>query len=493
MRQFATIIFFILSCITTYQGLMAGFSISFQDQSLVYIFAIGMTMGIQLMLIVSVSAFKSGEHIKRALLTYILCAALSVTSSFYFWYKASVAPDYAGSVNHQAVATIEKNLYQAEQGLSSFQTILAELKDYSAQRAIDEETIGGTCGDGSGAKAGPRSRLRNEDALIFGDLEKALAPLLESMREEIAAYIKERKSITEEELPRLAKKYEEIRPRFEDLTNHPQIKRLEETISYRLQLHKDGWIERGRKYRCPDRILDRKINALLSMRLPQLPKVNFFNMQEDRVVFLHSANVLWSLVSDVLKSVSILDTADAKQGIKKRKDMLSGDSAPSEASAGIAVPFVMSILVDLLIFISAPPSSSSGKYFSWLKKKGLSKTHRRKLERFVDASVSQQISALRRFSWRIGNSAMVIIPTPPRTDEERHVAALMEAVAIDANKGLLARGPMIVREEHLPKEVLAAIQPQGGSVSLTGYRLAKGGYTKLLSLLANTSLEEKTD
>lgn len=97
---------------------------------------------------------------------YLLSALISVFFAFAFWWTAILSQEHTQYVAQTQTQWVMQVANSTDSNLTSMVTIATQMETYSANAAKQEQEVGKTC-DAAGGNAGPRTRLRNDDAVAF--------------------------------------------------------------------------------------------------------------------------------------------------------------------------------------------------------------------------------------------------------------------------------------------------------------------------------------
>lgn len=211
-----------------------------------------------------------------SLAVYALTATLSVAFAFAFWWTVLSSRGRTAEDTQAGAAAIVRIANDARANLTSLQRSLEELARYSGERAQVEQTVGGTCGDGSGGQRGPRTRFREQDAASMASAStymvafvEGLTPALQQLETAASQVETEefRSARDEQRRTTVNSVNAAIASVGQQVTLAKADERFlgfEKQFSDRIAVGRDGFVSAGQRYQCPDSNLEATLNAAIS-------------------------------------------------------------------------------------------------------------------------------------------------------------------------------------------------------------------------------------
>jgi len=345
--MFATTLLSIVSGVSTATGI---YHLTSEPGSVgdlrTHVFAVLVTIALQLLMLHALFEVKRKGGIYSRfghLSMYLLCAGVSVTLGYSFWFQRMRAEDYSKELVTEQVEEARAGLAQFGHAVSARSRSLDELARYSAARAEVEIRDGGTCGDASSSTRGPRARQREEDARLFESYSRYFA----EQSTQVAASLERMRMVVVDDLQKLPLAVRELRATHEQLStveNDPVRRQIDERLRERLALGR-GVFPGG--FRCPDGTLEALIQVAVNAALPPLPaKIEVFDPNDHKEVV--------ELVTRRLTAIAraLVDPALALLFAHKNGDAPSSPDVSADVSWEDLPPLLLAALVDLLILVS---------------------------------------------------------------------------------------------------------------------------------------------
>ena len=355
----------VISFYTSYDGLVRFSFATPEDASWVSIAVLGLVVFcIQLVLVYSLRKMALSRRVMvkfRWLPLYILMMCISVFFSYGFYYKLLRAEGYA---QENFTAQLNKVRDGAQDYLLSFEAVergSKQLKLYSERRAREEESFGGSCGDGSVPGKGPRRTFRNNEALVFSAIANSIEPLGAKVKEDITQLqtIIENYRPDTQDVTSLQNEVNGIIHQINTRRNAPVLIESSRVISQRVGEKRQRIVPTAvGNIPCPDNTITLNGNAMLTSidTLPFMDDVQLFNPYDQR-------NVL-NRAMDVIRSIPSLMSAwwkgdDLTPLMEQGKDSTRRDDY---------IPLLLGALVDFVLLIVGLADGYISRRRNWMSK-----------------------------------------------------------------------------------------------------------------------------
>ena len=357
------IILSIISFYTSYDGLVR-FSFATPDEASwlnLTILAL-VVFCIQLVLVYSLRkmALSRRASVKfRWLPLYILMMCISVFFSYGFYYKLLRAEGFA---QENFTAQLNQARDGAQDYLMSFEAVEAggrQLKQYSEQRAREEERFGGSCGDGSVPGKGPRRTFRNNEALIFSAIASSIDPLATRVRADITKLqdIIENYRPDMQDVTSLQNEVNSIIHQINTSRNAPVLQESSRVISLRVGDKRQRIVPTAQgSIACPDTTITLNGNAMLKsiQNLPLMEDVQLFNPFDQRNVLNRAMDVIRSIPDLIL---TWWNGGSVEAVMEQGKDSTKRDDY---------VPLLLGALVDFVLLIVGLADGYIARRRNWM-------------------------------------------------------------------------------------------------------------------------------
>lgn len=314
-----------------------------------HLFAILVTVALQLLMLHALFELKQkGGIFSRLgnLSMYLLCAAVSVTLGYSFWFQRMRAEDYSKELVTGQVEEARAGLARFGHAVSARSRSLDELARYSATRAEVEIRDGGTCGDASTSTRGPRARQREEDARLFESYARYFA----EQSTQVTASLERLRSVVVDDLQKLPLAVKELRSTHEQLSTidgDPFRRQIDERLRERLALGR-GVFPGG--FRCPDGTLEALLQVGINAELPPLPaKIEVFDPTDHKEIVELVTRRLTAIARALVEAALALVVGRAEAPVAGTAPATA--DAPDVSWADLP-PLLLAALVDLLILVS---------------------------------------------------------------------------------------------------------------------------------------------
>ena len=355
----------VISFYTSYDGLVRFSFATPEDASWVSIAVLGLVVFcIQLVLVYSLRKMALSRRVMvkfRWLPLYILMMCISVFFSYGFYYKLLRAEGYA---QENFTAQLNKVRDGAQDYLLSFEAVergSKQLKLYSERRAREEESFGGSCGDGSVPGKGPRRTFRNNEALVFSAIANSIEPLGAKVKKDITQLqtIIENYRPDTQDVTSLQNEVNGIIHQINTRRNAPVLIESSRVISQRVGEKRQRIVPTAvGNIPCPDNTITLNGNAMLTSidTLPFMDDVQLFNPYDQR-------NVL-NRAMDVIRSIPGLMSAwwkgdDLTPLMEQGKDSTRRDDY---------IPLLLGALVDFVLLIVGLADGYISRRRNWMSK-----------------------------------------------------------------------------------------------------------------------------
>ena len=355
----------VISFYTSYDGLVRFSFASPEDASWVSIAVLGLVVFcIQLVLVYSLRKMALSRRVMvkfRWVPLYILMMCISVFFSYGFYYKLLRAEGYAQENFTSQLNSVRDG---AQDYLLSFEAVergSKQLKLYSERRAREEESFGGSCGDGSVPGKGPRRTFRNNEALVFSAIANSIEPLGAKVKEDISLLqgIIENYRPDTQDVTSLQNEVNGIIHQINTRRNAPVLIESSRVIAQRIGEKRQRIVPTAAgSIACPDNTITLNGNAMLSSidKLPFMEDVQLFNPYDQR-------NVL-NRAMDVIRSIPGLMSAwwkgdDLTPLMEQGKDSTRRDDY---------IPLLLGALVDFVLLIVGLADGYISRRRNWMSK-----------------------------------------------------------------------------------------------------------------------------
>lgn len=353
----------VISFYTSYDGLVRFSFTTPEEASRISLAVLGLVVFcIQLVLVYALRKMALSRRWMakvRWLPLYLLMMCISVFFSYGFYYKMLRAEGFA---KENFTAQLNEVREGAQNYLLAFEAVERgsnQLKLYSERRSREEETFGGTCGDGSVPGKGPRRTFRNDEAQVFAAIANSIQPLGVKVKEDITrlqGFIDSYRPDTQD-VASLQSQVNSIIHEVNTSRSAPVLQESSRIIEQRIDDKRLRIVPTATGYiACPDNTISLNGNAMLNsiQNLPSLDDVELFNPYDQR-------NVL-NRAMDVIRSIPSLAQAwwrgdDLTPLMEQGKDSTQRDDY---------IPLLLGALVDFVLLIVGLADGYISRRRNWL-------------------------------------------------------------------------------------------------------------------------------
>lgn len=251
------------------------------------------------------------------LVTMIVAFGFSVITNFGgFVYMAEADRISATVMTRQVERMADRaSMFADRYGLAAQRA--SEVSAHSAERRTEENANGGTCGVDAGSGRGPRWRLRNSDA----ERTEAWNAHFASRRDEarsLANAIAAAAQMEEAGFEVMRGRVTDAWRQLQNLARDPEIMRISQAVSDRLEIAESGWTEEGVRYTCPDPNLEERLSALANaLDIPELGDAPAFVEPSAEVMVKAAYRQIPEYVRDALSVIPFIPSREDARAARR--------------------------------------------------------------------------------------------------------------------------------------------------------------------------------
>ncbi|WP_020560018.1 hypothetical protein [Thiofilum flexile] len=239
------------------------------------------------------------------LILLIFSFLFSAFFSYTFYYRLMSAEAYSNKILEEQINSIKNNIYSYNSSFSLVKDLMINLAEYSKNKADIEKKEGGTCGDNSTPKPGPRSRYRVNEEKVFTAQAKNIELLSKKVEEQNKLFLSYIKNYPSNDIKTINQLEEKMNQTVNTLNNfnesNPTIESTHQTLNehYKENRKTNEKNKEGVIIACPDSEIDNKIDIIFKSfkALPMLEKVKLFDQTNTRELQERVFDIVASLTS----------------------------------------------------------------------------------------------------------------------------------------------------------------------------------------------------
>jgi len=434
MPHAAVIMLSIISFISTYSGMQSlmtnigdnGLGIfGFMPSEIINLISFLFTFTVQIMIIYHAMHIKGAGwsifHLHRNLVmkswhitVYITFMLLSVGFSYAFWFERIGADTYSKDIYREEVYKSLQRLDEFRNAYTNFSNITSNLASYSQQKSREERQVGGTCGGAAKVGAGPRMRLRAEDAIYFSAQKRyfdqqtrEIDQLINKLNYELQFNMtKTEGSFTSQQIETMQLQLNQANLKANILRQSSIRTAFISWLGQRIETGKNGIPNgNGKLFTCPDRTIETMKNELLKVEFPALSEnIKLFNPNDSK----QSVFLAFKRISEFVTSIF--------------ERLWNGTENSIILKLAEIIPLVGGILIDFMIFIVAPPEGTSNilnRRKSFLSSVNHAFSDKPLLNENVWRELKKNLNLIKRYEFRYGKRHYLIYP--PHSRQEEHL------------------------------------------------------------------------
>jgi hypothetical protein len=441
MPHIAVIMLSIISFISTYSGMQSlmtnigdnGLGIfGFMPSEIINLISFLFTFTVQIMIIYHAMHIKGAGwsifHLHRNLVmkswhitVYITFTLLSVGFSYAFWFERIGADTYSKDIYREEVYKSLQRLDEFRNAYTNFSNITSNLASYSQQKAREERQVGGTCGGAAKVGAGPRMRLRAEDAIYFSAQQRyfdqqtrEIDQLINKLNHDLQFNMtKIEGSFTSQQIEKMQLQLNRANLKANILRQSSIRTAFISWLGQRIDTGKNGIPDgHGKLFTCPDRTIETMRNELLKVEFPALSEnIKLFNPNDSK----QSVFLAFKRISEFVTSIF--------------ERLWNGTENNIILKLAEIIPLVGGILIDFMIFIVAPPEGTSNilnRRKSFLSSVNHAFSDKPLLHENVWRELKKNLNLIRRYEFRYGKRHYLIYPTHSRQEEHLMLGEMID-------------------------------------------------------------------
>jgi hypothetical protein len=454
MPHLAVIMLSIISFISTYSGMQSlmtnvgdkGLGIfGFMPAEIINLISFLFTLTVQIMIVYHAMHIKgvgwSIFSLHRNLVlkvwhitVYITFLSLSVGFSYAFWFERIGADTYSKDIYREEVYKSLQRLDEFRNAYTNFSNITSNLASYSQQKAREERQVGGTCGGAAKVGAGPRMRLRNEDAIYFAAQKRyfdqqtrEIEQLINKLNYDLQFNMtKVKGNFTSEQIEKMQLQLNQANLKANILRQSSIRTAFISWLDQRIETGKSGMPDgNGKLFTCPDRTIETMRNELLKVEFPPLSEnVKLFNPNDSK----QSVFLAFKRIGEFISSIF-------------EKLWNSANDINIKLKLAEIIPLVGGILIDFMIFIVAPPQGANhilNRRKSFLSSINHSFTDKPLLNEYVWRELKKNIALIKKYEFRYGKRYYLIYPTHSRQEEHLMLGEMIDLLVDNEGIKLLS-------------------------------------------------------
>ncbi len=434
MPHAAVFMLSIISFISTYSGMQSlmtnigdsGLGIfGFMPSEIINIISFLFTLTVQIMIIYHAMHIKAAGwsifNLHRNIVlkswhitVYITFMLLSVGFSYAFWFERIGADTYSKDIYREEVYKSLQRLDEFRNAYTNFSNITSNLASYSQQKARQERQVGGTCGGAAKVGAGPRMRLRAEDAIYFAAQKRyfdqqtrEIEQLINKLNYELQFNMtKTEGSFTSQQIEKMQLQLNQANLKANILRQSSIRTAFISWLGQRIETGKNGIPDgNGKLFTCPDRTIETMKNELLKVEFPALSEnIKLFNPNDSK----QSVFLAFKRISEFVTSIF--------------ERLWNGNENHIILKLAEIIPLVGGILIDFMIFIVAPPEGTNNilnRRKSFLSSVNHAFSDKPLLDENVWIELKKNIDLIKKYEFRYGKRHYLIYP--PHSRQEEHL------------------------------------------------------------------------
>ena len=441
MPHFAVIMLSIISFISTYSGMQSlmtnigenGLGIfGFMPGEIINLISFLFTLTVQIMIIYHAMHIKGAGWSLFTLHTnlimkvwhitvYLTFMSLSVGFSYAFWFERIGADTYSKDIYREEVYKSLQRLDEFRNAYTNFSNITSNLSSYSQQKSREERQVGGTCGGAAKVGAGPRMRLRAEDAIYFAAQKRyfdqqtrEIDQLINKLNHDLQFNMtKTEGSFSSQQIEKMQLQLNQANLKANILRQSSIRTAFLSWLSQRIDTGQNGMPDgNGKLFTCPDRTIQTMRNELLKVEFPPLSEnIKLFNPNDSK----QSVFLAFKRISEFVTSIF--------------ERLLNGTENNIILKLAEIIPLVGGILIDFMIFIVAPPEGTNSilnRRKSFLSSINHSFSDKPLLDENVWRELKKNINLIRRYEFRYGKRHYLIYPIHSRQEEHLMLGEMID-------------------------------------------------------------------